>query len=117
MLQAIPEAIRTHNDFTNFNRCLREEDDALVVRWEGELLAWTQDKSLPDPYRIPPSSESNSMSMAVTVLIIAAGITLADVRLALAEEDKKRVEEGQMISHDVSASAFFTLGMDIQAQQ
>ena len=57
------------------------------------------------------------MSMAVTVLIIAAGITLADVRLALAEEDKKRVEEGQMISHDVSASAFFTLGMDIQAQQ
>jgi hypothetical protein len=35
----------------------------------------------------------------------------------LAEEDKKRVEEGQSVAHDVSPSAFVSLGMDIQGQQ
>jgi hypothetical protein len=59
MLQAISEAVRTRKEFSNFDECLREEDDGLVEKWEGELLAWTQDKSLPDPYRIPASSESN----------------------------------------------------------
>jgi hypothetical protein len=35
----------------------------------------------------------------------------------MAEEDKKRVEDGITVSHDVSASGFLTLGMDIQGQQ
>ncbi|KIM81446.1 hypothetical protein PILCRDRAFT_53455, partial [Piloderma croceum F 1598] len=100
MLRAIPEAIRTSKDFINFDRCLREEDEALVIQWETELSAWMQDKSLPDPYRIP-----------------ALHVTLAQVRLELAEEDKKRVEEGITVSCDVSASGFLTLGMDIQGQQ
>jgi hypothetical protein len=55
--------------------------------------------------------------MAAAILIVVVDVTLADVRLALAEEEKKKVEEGRIVSHDVSASGFLTLGMDIQAQQ
>ena len=65
MLRAIPEAIRTSKDFVNFDRCLREEDEALVKQWEAELLAWMQDKSLPDPYRIPASCECKQLYISV----------------------------------------------------
>jgi hypothetical protein len=44
-------------------------------------------------------------------------VSLAQVRLALAEEDKKRVEEGRSVERDVSASVFLSLRMDIQGQQ
>lgn len=51
------------------------------------------------------------------LLIIVVDVTVAQVRLTLAEEDKKRVEEGRAVPHDVSASVFLSMGMDIQGQQ
>jgi hypothetical protein len=59
LLESIHEAKRTRKEFNNFNECLREEDENLVVQWEAELLAWTEDNSQLDPYRIPASSESH----------------------------------------------------------
>jgi hypothetical protein len=44
-------------------------------------------------------------------------VTLAQVRLTLAEEDKKQVEEGRSTSHNISPSAFLLLGMDLQGVQ
>jgi hypothetical protein len=41
-------------------------------------------------------------------------VTLAQVRLAMAEEEKEKAEAGTSALHDVSASAFLLLGMDIQ---
>ena len=52
-----------------------------------------------------------------SALILVLDVTLAQVCLRLAEEDKKRVEEGQSVAHDVSPGAFLSLGMDIQGQQ
>ena len=43
-------------------------------------------------------------------------ITLHQVRL-MAEEEKERAEAGTGITHDVSASAFLLLSMDIQTLQ
>lgn len=65
MLRAIPEAIWTSKDFVNFDRCLREEDEALVKQWEAELSVWMQDKSLPDPYRIPASRECKQLYISI----------------------------------------------------
>jgi hypothetical protein len=44
-------------------------------------------------------------------------VTLQQVRLLLAEEEKDNAEAGTGILHDVSASAFLLLGMDIQGLQ
>jgi hypothetical protein len=41
-------------------------------------------------------------------------VTLAQVQLAMAEEEKEKAEAGTSALHDVSASAFLLLGMDIQ---
>jgi hypothetical protein len=57
-LEAIIQALRSRQDFTNFDECLREEDNEQVAQWEAEVAAWMEDKSLPDPYRVPPSGEN-----------------------------------------------------------
>ena len=44
-------------------------------------------------------------------------MTLAQVRLVMAEEEKERVEEGTTFIHDVSAGAFLLLGTEIQNLQ
>jgi hypothetical protein len=44
-------------------------------------------------------------------------VSLQQVRLLLAEEEKTKAETSTGITHDVSASAFLLLGMDIQGLQ
>jgi hypothetical protein len=55
MLLALPEALQSRKDFVVFDECLHDEDNSQVVQWEAEVAAWVEDKSLPDPYRVPPS--------------------------------------------------------------
>jgi hypothetical protein len=44
-------------------------------------------------------------------------VTLQQVRLLMAQEEKARVEAGTSVTHEVSAGAFLLLGMDIQGLQ
>jgi len=46
-----------------------------------------------------------------------SGVTLHQVRLLMAEEEKARAEAGTGNMHDVSAGVFLLLGMDIQVLQ
>ena len=50
-------------------------------------------------------------------LFWAVDVTLQQVRLLMAEEEKAEAEAGNSITHDVSAGAFLLLGMDIQCLQ
>lgn len=45
------------------------------------------------------------------------GVTLHEIRLLMAEEEKTRAEAGTGIIHDISAGAFLNLGMEIQDLQ
>ena len=44
-------------------------------------------------------------------------VTLQQVRLRMAEEEKAKAAAGNSVMHDVSAGAFLLLGMDIQCLQ
>lgn len=48
---------------------------------------------------------------------LALDVTLAQVRLIMAEEEKERAEAGSSAMHDVSVGAFLLLGMEIQNLQ
>ncbi|KZP12467.1 hypothetical protein FIBSPDRAFT_961413 [Athelia psychrophila] len=99
-LLAIPEAIRTANDFKRFDTRLREQDPEETAAMEKELAEWEADKSKPDPYRLPKSN-----------------VMLAQVKLVMAEEEKARAEAGLSFVHDVSAGVFLLLGLSIQTAQ
>jgi hypothetical protein len=57
LLLAIPQANQTRKDFVDFDASLREENPEEVATVEQELEAWVVDKTKPDPYRLPKSSE------------------------------------------------------------
>lgn len=54
---------------------------------------------------------------ALLTICWVLGVTLHEVRLLMAEEEKTRAEAGMSIMHDVSAGAFLNLGMEIQDLQ
>ena len=56
LLVAIPQAIRTHNEFVTLNVSLRSENPEELAAMEQALVAWEADKTQPDPYRLPKSS-------------------------------------------------------------
>jgi hypothetical protein len=51
------------------------------------------------------------------MLTLCSDVTLAQVRLLMTEEEKKNAEAGDSVMHDVSASAFLLLGIDIEGLQ
>lgn len=57
LLLAIPQAKQSREDFFHFDKGLREEIPHKVVEMEKGLAAWIEDKSCPDPYRVPKSSK------------------------------------------------------------
>jgi hypothetical protein len=57
LLIAIPQAKQTRFDFKTFDKSLCQDVLAEVLKMERVLAAWVDDKSCPDPYRIPKSSE------------------------------------------------------------
>jgi hypothetical protein len=60
--------------------------------------------------------EYNCQCVAVPLTRIL-DVTLQQVRLLMAEEEKARIEAGMSITHDVSASAFLLLGINIKGLQ
>ena len=48
------------------------------------------------------------------LIMLYLDATLAQVRLAMAEEEENKAEAGMSILHNVSESAFILLGMDAQ---
>lgn len=60
------------------------------------------------------------MALARMLYILTCSITdvsLASMRLLLAEENRQEVESGRGVTHEVSPSAFLLLGMEIQGLQ
>jgi hypothetical protein len=53
------------------------------------------------------------LNVSITNQDIMIDITLQQVHLLMAEKEKEKLEAGTGILHDVSASAFLLLSMDI----
>jgi len=90
-----------------------------LLRWNASSLRGK--RTIPVQIRIVYLSPvSNSIPPSIAEPADQTGmldVTLQQVRLLMAEEEKAKVEAGTSIMHDVSAGAFLLLGMDIQGLQ
>ena len=69
---------------------------------------------------VSPSQVRNHDTCLTSILTDGAwvlDVTLQQVHLLMAQEEKSKAEAGNSIMHDVSSSAFLLLGMDIQCLQ
>lgn len=117
LLEAIPKAKECRADFKAFDEALRAEIPDEVVAAEQAINAWDADHTLPDPYLVPKSSKYPNHVCFNVPHTITTEITLQEVRLMMAEEEKKQVEEGTSVTREVGESAAIVMGMEIQNTQ
>ncbi|KAI0039152.1 hypothetical protein FA95DRAFT_1504561, partial [Auriscalpium vulgare] len=91
-------ALKTHTDILesanlNIPADIREQ-------WVADVVAWDGDRSRRNPYK---------EEVVVT--------TLADIRLELAREEAADMQRGVVSLHQMSASVFLSVGLDIEDHQ
>ncbi|TDL16540.1 hypothetical protein BD410DRAFT_816721 [Rickenella mellea] len=101
LLSKLQEAVRNQAKqrvlFQEFSTTFSTEE---LAEWNAMIEAWHADPSKPDPYE-----ESAKMT------------TLADVRLALANEEAGQAASGNLATHHITPSAFLHTGLDLEEQQ
>ncbi|KAK7687212.1 hypothetical protein QCA50_009717 [Cerrena zonata] len=74
---------------------------AQTQKWSEHIEKWNQDHTIkPDPYED-----------------IEVYTSMKEIRLKLAQEDTEDMRSGAAISHEVTASAFLHLGIELEEQQ
>ncbi|KAF7793609.1 hypothetical protein EIP86_004723 [Pleurotus ostreatoroseus] len=76
---------------------------ANVKDWLAQVEAYEKDRSLPDPYYREPA--------------VPSGITEADIRMQLAEEDDQAIAKGEQSAHDVTPAAMLVELLEIEELQ
>ncbi|KAI0042913.1 hypothetical protein FA95DRAFT_1499394 [Auriscalpium vulgare] len=74
--------------------------EAIRKRWLAMVVAWEADHTCPNPY-----SEPEFVS------------TLGDIRLELAQEEAAEMDRGVMSLHELSASVFLSVGLELEDLQ
>jgi hypothetical protein len=89
-----------------------------VQTWEAMVLAWTNDKSKPNPYKEPaPCSSYRTLYRFYFTYISLLATTLQDVRLDLAKEEATEAARGRVSPHNATLTTFLTTALDLEEQQ
>ena len=88
-----------------------------IETWEGMIAAWEQDQDQPNPFAEPDVGESVFPVLFKLALIITLALTMAQLRLELAEEELAEISAGSSPLHGVSLNVFLQLGLDLEEQQ
>ncbi|TDL13414.1 hypothetical protein BD410DRAFT_686564, partial [Rickenella mellea] len=71
-----------------------------LVEWKKMVSDWNLDKKKPNPYRLPDS-----------------GMSTADIRLALAEEEAEDVSGTVAVSVDTTPAVMVSLALEVEELQ
>jgi hypothetical protein len=89
-----------------------------VRRWEQMVSEWKVDKSSCNPYKEPASCKYCRPVVPFYAANDApSATTVQDVRLELAKEDAANSARGVVSPHEVTLTAFLTMGLDLEEQQ
>jgi hypothetical protein len=88
---------KQRNAFIKFNATFSTD---VARRWSKMVAEWDANKTKPNPYAEP-----------------VAGTSTAEVRLELANEEAADARRGNQTVHDISASRWLAMGLDLEEQQ
>ncbi|KAI0064330.1 hypothetical protein BV25DRAFT_1790798, partial [Artomyces pyxidatus] len=96
----LPEIEKQSKQFGELNSTFPPE---VTARWEKMVRDWDVDSRCPNPYHEPTTETQADAS--------------ADVRLELAQEEAEEAARGAMSLHEMSASVFLGVGLELEEQQ
>ena len=91
--------------------------DKTVKQWRRMLEKWEEDPLCPNPYVL---SEQGALLVGVSLpwlTVLPLAIKISEARLRLAQEEVAKAERGQHTPHNISASVFVQMGLEIEDQQ
>ena len=89
-----------------------------VKKWKRMVRKWEADSSRPNPYVSKERGRCYVISSYVPRLtVISSASKLSEIRLRLVQEEAAEAERGQRTPHQVSASVFVRMGLDLEDQQ
>ncbi|KAI0055824.1 hypothetical protein BV25DRAFT_1815103, partial [Artomyces pyxidatus] len=94
---SLPEIEKQTKQFNELNATFPVE---VTARWEKMIRDWDDDSRCPNPYHEPTTADAS-----------------ADVRLELAQEEAEEAARGQLSLHEMSASVFLNVGLELEEQQ
>ncbi|TDL22048.1 hypothetical protein BD410DRAFT_815199 [Rickenella mellea] len=95
--EAIENQAKQKTLFREFSATFSAES---ITKWDEMIEAWHADSTKPDPYKDS-----------------AKATTLADVRLALVNDEAVQAASGNLALHNVTPSSFLHTGLDLEEQQ
>lgn len=115
MVHAIPEAIAHRRAFEEFDACLQKDKSTQVDRW-AEIYAKWDKKSTSSPCIFDTTEPSTSPAVSPhPLLTLSIDVTMASVKLALANEEAAKIGLTTTAIHTVTT--FVTLALDIEHVQ
>ena len=115
MVAAILEHRSQLESFETFSK---EQGDEQVEEWKTMIRVWESNQDAPNPYELP---KSGRFQLRATLYCLSSrvviGMSEADVRLQLAQEEANRAAMGVPSLHEVSASSFIVAALDLEDQQ
>jgi len=81
--------------------------------WDADIIP----KKVPNPYHTEGLGEYQDFASSNHLLIYVTALSEAEVRKELAKEEEGRLGNGGIALHEVSASAFIALGLELEDAQ
>jgi hypothetical protein len=114
-------ALAEHNQQVEGHRGLTSSlDEELVGKWEAMCIAWEDDtypKKCENPYKNEGICKVDFLSLWHQLIVFFSAMTEAEVRKEFAEEDEERLTAGEEYLHDMSASGFVFLSLELEDLQ
>jgi tRNA U54 and U55 pseudouridine synthase Pus10 len=114
LLLALKEHRRQKEMFAEFEAAI---DASQRGEWLAMVLAWESDQAQSNPYLITKTSKTDFLICPSTITKYNTDLTEAQIRAAMAEEEKDAVVSGRVLPHETSPSAFMHLGFSIEETQ
>ena len=106
---------------TLFQDFVSELQPSHVAEWDKLITDYENDPSLPDPYFWKPSGTLLCLSVtaapAELSFTLSAGLSEAEIRVQLAQEDEEEVKNGNITLHEVTPAAMLAMLLDLEEQQ
>ena len=88
-----------------------------VGKWQRMVQEWEANSSHPNPYVSNDHGKFFRLTLIIMTHIILLALKVSEIRLQLAEKEAVEVERGQRAPHQVSASVFIRMGLELEDQQ
>jgi hypothetical protein len=88
-----------------------------IKRWKRMVKKWEANPSRPNPYVSKDRGRLFCFIQVPRLTVFLPASKVSEIRLRLAQEEAAEAERGQRAPHQITASVFIRMGLELEDQQ